>query len=810
MTPSPKEQKEIIKKLSKETSIQIGQSGAFLISVSWYNYWKEFCNNNDISNESIGPIDNSLLVDSDNVPIYDKKCERLDFYILTPQIWEQLKSWYGGGPEIPIRVIEDKVHGGGLVAIVKFTTLFLKYKDVEQKFKVSRFVELNELIDEAKKKFEIDDSEEIRLLKMINNRIDKKEMDKDKTIDQNTIFNGDHIFIDYKENGKWKSEYVSPEKEIQNKIEQKKPTVISYSNKLKIDINDRCGTSGFSNLGNTCFFNSGLQCLVHTNLLMRYFLLSNWKSELNYNNPIGMHGELATAFAAICNKVWNDNESVIYPQELKYVIGKYVPQFSGFGQQDSHELITFMLDGLHEDLNRCINKPIIDSVSGDGTNDREIADKAWKLYRQRNDSIIVDLFQGQLRSQLTCPLCKNLTVVFDPYMSLPLPISKPNYFYSEITCVFSDFNQSYDKINVSYSKINEIAPQIYNQTGKNVCLFSIPNVKGANFSIFDGNNKKNYFAIEVPDPKKKYIACVLTQKYSETYVGVFQQVMSAPILIEIDSFSNVSKDDIAKKIEKKLSFLWDKNYCHKAPSVQINSLRKSLIFENKDKFKDSSRIILGDPYGDENIHNFVSNSNYDYLANEIVSFFINPNILDDISFPFSTLLQHFYEIFDRSPQQTQNKTITLEDCFEYFSTSEVLGENNKWYCPKCKEFVQAKKKMDIWSVPEILVIQLKRFTAHSKLDNMVEFPDEMDINKYVIGPDDPNKLKYKLYAVSEHMGGLGGGHYTAHAIVSNPFQNDRKSSNWYSFNDSSTHKVDSYETHSKNAYILFYERIHEE
>lgn len=86
-----------------------------------------------------------------------------------------------------------------------------------------------------------------------------------------------------------------------------------------------------------------------------------------------------------------------------------------------------------------------------------------------------------------------------------------------------------------------------------------------------------------------------------------------------------------------------------------------------------------------------------------------------------------------------------------------------------------------------------------KLNNLVEFPiAELDLTPYVKGPQ-PGPHVYELYAVSEHSGGLGGGHYTA---VGRNFRNKK----WYDFNDSSVHGTDAKSAVSSRAYVLFYRR----
>lgn len=57
------------------------------------------------------------------------------------------------------------------------------------------------------------------------------------------------------------------------------------------------------------------------------------------------------------------------------------------------ELLAFLLDGLHEDLNRVKQKPYIETKDSDGQPDEEVADECWKYHKARNDSVIVDVCQ---------------------------------------------------------------------------------------------------------------------------------------------------------------------------------------------------------------------------------------------------------------------------------------------------------------------------------------------------------------------------------------------------------------------------------
>jgi ubiquitin C-terminal hydrolase len=68
----------------------------------------------------------------------------------------------------------------------------------------------------------------------------------------------------------------------------------------------------------------------------------------------------------------------------------------------AQELLAFLLDGLHEDLNRISKKPYVEALDCTGIDDATAAKEAWRRHLLRDQSMIVDLFQGQLKSTLTC------------------------------------------------------------------------------------------------------------------------------------------------------------------------------------------------------------------------------------------------------------------------------------------------------------------------------------------------------------------------------------------------------------------------
>jgi len=111
--------------------------------------------------------------------------------------------------------------------------------------------------------------------------------------------------------------------------------------------------------------------------------------------------------------------------------------------------LSYLLDGLHEDLNRVKEKPFVENKDCEICNDEVVSQESWQNYLKRNQSIIVDYFAGQYKSTLVCPDCNKISITFDPFLIASLPIPAIDYTQLSIYFIFRDFKKTPIKLQLN-------------------------------------------------------------------------------------------------------------------------------------------------------------------------------------------------------------------------------------------------------------------------------------------------------------------------------------------------------------------------
>jgi ubiquitin carboxyl-terminal hydrolase 8 len=142
---------------------------------------------------------------------------------------------------------------------------------------------------------------------------------------------------------------------------------------------------------------------------------------------------------------------------------------------------------------------------------------------------------------------------------------------------------------------------------------------------------------------------------------------------------------------------------------------------------------------------------------------------------------------------------TIFECFDLYGIDEEMTGDNAWFNDKTNEKEDIKKNIVFWSLPNVLIINLKRFNnANRKVNIMVSTPlIDVDFSKYVCGYNSKDFV-YDLFGTGNHSGNVGGGHYTANIKNAN--------GKWYSFNDTTIREIDDTKVINQYTYCLFYRK----
>lgn len=582
---------------------------------------------------------------------------------------------------------------------------------------------------------------------------------------------------------------------------------------------DTTGACGLSNLGNTCFMNAILQALSNTVPLRQYCRSGNFKEAIS-NSPLSMNGRLANSFADLLTKMWEDSRATLSPFELRQLIAEKRPEFGGYQQHDAQEMLTFLLDYLHEDVNRApYPRPVVEDPSTDGKTDLQVADEARSGNLRRNNSRIMELFQFQLRSEIDFPEANDKSLKFDPMMYLSLPVPKPPNWLN-VTVVHQDYPRvapTRHWIDIAKEEtFRDLQSQLFTElpgAGKKVGSFCY-----AFASMYEYQHKVTRFFRA-------------TSRIAE--VTTFQALWA----FEVPLAPDVSEDDLEfVAVSRRKRSPMSNSLGSACPHFTSFAPPYVLAVRRSDSGANaaaSAAEVLADIRSAAG--RFMAQLGVQDNALEVSVTWVQQYCSDEgaelsaegeFEVPqIDTLAVNFLDVdavLGRAPMVPESqattgddrgppdKEVDIEQCLDAFTRAEELSPDDWVKCKKTGKFERSLKKLDIWTAPECLLVHLKRFRSEllagpvEKIETDVKAPMDLDLSRWLRGPREESGAQYKLYAVVNHSGSLSFGHYTAYCRVGDGAQRQ-----WHHFNDSTVTRAVESEVVSKAAYILFYERVHQ-
>eukprot|EP00743_Colponemidia_sp_Colp-15_P008477 GILK01009217.1.p1 GENE.GILK01009217.1~~GILK01009217.1.p1 ORF type:complete len:896 (-),score=132.96 GILK01009217.1:88-2703(-) len=612
---------------------------------------------------------------------------------------------------------------------------------------------------------------------------------------------------------------------------------------------------GLKNLGNTCFFNAVLQ-----NLNVTSSLASSFGSTRQNEGPTTV--ALREFYANMHDAAPGKASGSYNPQKLFTQVVRRVPRFRGYQQQDAHELLRFLLDGVQTEENDRLKRESANTDTG-----------------EKKPSMIEEVFQGYLCSTVVCQNCKTISRVCDPYLDLSL----------EIPAAVELGRAVYSSSPLPTGRRRKKEKERLRSAQKTAAVA----ITGTSFTPTVtkpaiGNKKARLLAAKQQKAQKK---AQKRERQRDAAKGVSHHTETTESGEEEGTDHNKQEHDQHKHAESITEE--DVNTTNDIELKTINSQPDSQVDLKIDSEGDS---CPSDPLGsslshiEEAMSNIVIHEPSSTVDSQVIHASgpneeeaVQPSIscLDSAADPEHELSDDESEDEDdagdaeydegRPDAQTENipyfdrriaqlaepappSTLSgdgcsLLSCLSAFTMPESLDQPDNLYgCLACtrraenknnKQPNQSTKRTDgnsssseedegsvstplvrcpatrrflIYRPPKVLTLHLKRFVQTmggvKKFDRHIDFPLELDLEPYCLRSvplesrvSSSQCMKYVLYGVVVHSGGLSGGHYTAYT------RTNRSSNRWCYFSDTHCSYVNQEEVLSSQAYLLFYEQV---
>lgn len=594
------------------------------------------------------------------------------------------------------------------------------------------------------------------------------------------------------------------------------------------------GNVGLFNHGNTCFMNAVLQCLSHIDSFTKYFISDLYKDDLKNSRNIskkiplkGSKGDVTEQLGLLLKCLWTEKYNSEISIDFKAIVGKHNNQYKGSSQHDSQEFLLWLLDRVHEDLTLPLppqskKKKQTKSLIGSSRSqtDEELADI---VKNGLTSSFVSQLFQGLHRSSLSCPHCGRHSNTFDPYLcvSLPLPQKCQRPVYVTVVTLREPTQAVTIGLSLSmYDSIRELREAVSSETGIHANLIVLCELTRDGFYATYSNEQP---LSDIPETCRVYAIEMHPEdqratRESTTYETPTVQILLLHVEKKSQSFERfclpgvlqISREADMKTLEREILYQLGDAVKQEVFSQHLHSLFQLQIVDGSSRRTylppdvemplytqtvDRVLSMLGDEFGPQHLKLIVE---WEREIKEAV-------IQDDEEHN----LEHASVDGVRSLAQ-HPVTVSLEECFELYTQEEKLAGEDAWLCPHCKKPQKgATKTLGLWSLPDVLVLHLKRFKQtgmrRNKLNTVVEFPVEnLNMSSHVIHHTDPtvssqDDMCYDLIGVTNHYGNMMGGHYKA-------FCKNTIDGTWQEFDDRIVSPIADTQVVSKSAYILFYQR----
>ena len=262
---------------------------------------------------------------------------------------------------------------------------------------------------------------------------------------------------------------------------------------------------GLQNIGATCYMNATLQALSHTNKFTDFFL-----TKYQYN-PNDQSKKMSNEMYKVLSNLWSEEKKKgdYPPSDFKNTLSQENPLFAGIAANDSKDLINFLLERFHQELNT-VDKNNINNNGDENVNqmdEMQTFSAFLKEYFQSNQSIIVDTFYGICETKSKCGGCNITKYNFQIYSFLEFPLKEVNSYMFQLGRRFALVNNDGTNPDINLYECFDYYQKVDLMTGQNQMYCNICNGNRDTFYGTSIYSLPNYLIINLNRGKGAVYSC---------------------------------------------------------------------------------------------------------------------------------------------------------------------------------------------------------------------------------------------------------------------------------------------------------------